>query len=349
MKQQFCTLFNSAYLSRGLALYESLIQSGADFHLYVFAFDQLAEEYLNAQVLSRMTVIGLADFEDQELLRIKASRSAAEYCWTCTPSTILYCIEQFSLDHCTYIDADMYFYHDPAVLLNEMGEKDVLITEHAYTTEYDQSKESGRFCVQYVVFRNTTNGMKVLRWWRDACIEWCYARAEDGKFGDQKYLDDWETRFDGVHVLKHPGGGVAPWNVQQYEVFDVNGKKFIRVKSAQRVYALVFFHFHGLKFFANHHLQLSGSTYELGDGVRHLLFFPYIRNLRKQASAVYSRRTDFDSNGASGQSTHSEWNAKLAVFYYLSGLKKSARNIFGAAVEKQKLHHHFYRTDSFSE
>jgi hypothetical protein len=62
-------------------------------------------------------------------------------------------------------------------------------------------------------------GMAVLNWWRDRCIEWCYARSEEGKFGDQKYLDDWTTRFDSVHVLEHLGGGIAPWNVQQYSFY----------------------------------------------------------------------------------------------------------------------------------
>ncbi len=48
------------------------------------------------------------------------------------------------------------------------------------------------------------DGELVRSWWEERCLEWCYARFEDGKFGDQKYLDDWTSRFNKqVHVLKN--------------------------------------------------------------------------------------------------------------------------------------------------
>src|ERR1700746_3815030 len=120
-------------------MYESLLKNCNDFHLYVFAFDDKCYEFLKSQQYKDLTVVSLKEFEDEELLRIKPTRTAAEYCWTCSSSTILYSINKFRLQNCTYIDADMYFYSDPIVLVNEMGNKSVLITEHRYTKEYDQS------------------------------------------------------------------------------------------------------------------------------------------------------------------------------------------------------------------
>lgn len=348
MRLQFCTLFNSNYLSKGLTLYRSLENSCPDFHLYVFAFDKACEEYLRAQHFPKLTVIGLSEFEDPELLQVKSSRSAAEYCWTCTSSTILYCIEKYKLDHCTYLDADMFFYADPALLLAEMGDKDVMLTEHRYSPAYDQSLESGRFCVQFVFFRNTTNGMKALRWWRAACIEWCYARAEDGKFGDQKYLDDWETRFEGVHVLQHTGGGIAPWNIQQYEFFHKAGKPFIREKKNGNEWLAVFFHFHGLKFFADKTLQLSGPAYEITEDAKHVFFFPYIRNLLLSAREIKKSGIAFDPNGASGKAPRAPWGIRILLFYYLADLKADFFRINGKNLSLRRRHHHYYFQSSFA-
>ena len=60
-------------------------------------------------ISNHVTVISLQEFEDQRLLVAKKNRSSGEYCWTCTPSTVLYVLDHFEVDNCTYIDADHFF------------------------------------------------------------------------------------------------------------------------------------------------------------------------------------------------------------------------------------------------
>ena len=175
MLYNYCTLFDSFYLTRGLALYESLKRYANNFHLYIFAFDRKAFEILEKLALKNVTVISLAEFEDDKLLEIKATRNQREYCWTCTPSTIKYCIENFMLDNCTYIDADLYFFANPNILIDEMLEnnKSVMISEHRYTPKYNQTITSGKYCVQFMTFLNNSESMEVLNWWVEKCNDWC--------------------------------------------------------------------------------------------------------------------------------------------------------------------------------
>jgi hypothetical protein len=297
MRKNFVTLFNSSYLSRGITLYRSLLSSTANFHLYIIAFDDFTFKYLSEANLPNMTVVSLRDFEDPELIRIKSTRSATEYCWTCTPSTISYCIHTFQLDHCIYLDADMFFYADPQPLYDEWGGRSVLITSHRFSAEHDQGALNGKYCVQYVGFKNDGDGMAALKWWRDACIEWCYDRMEDGKFGDQKYLDDWTVRFKNVCDLEYPGGGVAPWNVQRYELERINGKWQGREISNGRKFDLIFFHFHSLKFYTDHTVALA-SGYNLdGKGVR-TLYFDYVSALMRTGSELQIKLPGTNVHGA---------------------------------------------------
>ncbi|MET0462570.1 MAG: hypothetical protein ABW007_05435 [Chitinophagaceae bacterium] len=273
--QNYCTLFNSIYLSRGLAMYRSLEQHASNFHLYIFAFDDDCYTLLQEMKLAHATIISLREFEDEALLAVKPTRTAGEYCWTCTPATIWYCLHHFSLDHCTYIDADLLFFSDPKVLLDEMGDKAVLITAHRYSPRHDQSALSGIYCVQFITFKNDPQGLTALDWWRKACIDWCYNRFEQGKFGDQKYLDDWTTRFEGVHVLQHHGGGVAPWNNTAYE-YEKRGTD-VRISYHNTAYSLVFYHFHDFKYCEKNIVRLTSHQYEVNKKAVWLVYRPYLR------------------------------------------------------------------------
>lgn len=284
----FCTLFDAVYLSRGLALYNSLCETCTDFHLYVFAFDDKCFRILQSLSLQHMTVIPLNTFEDDELLRVKPERTRGEYCWTCTSSTILYVLNHYDVEHCTYLDADLYFFSSPRPLIDEMGSDSILITLHRYTPKYDQGWKTGIYCVQFVTFRNDERGLTALQWWRKACLEWCYNRFEDGKFGDQKYLDDWTERFEGVHVLKHLGGGLAPWNMQQYSFECINGKLTGLELSSGKRFEVIFFHFHSLTFVSPRFFS-PRPYYQRNDAAITFLFNPYakaIGNIREQYPPV---------------------------------------------------------------
>jgi hypothetical protein len=281
----FCTLFDSNYLSRGIAMYHSLKRHCDSFHLYVFAFDDKAYEILNNLSYEHITIISLKQFENEQLLSVKSTRSRAEYCWTCTPYTILHVLNNYKVDNCTYIDADLFFYSSPKVLFDEMGDRSVLITEHRFTPKYDRSKISGKYCVQFMVFKNNEDGLKVLNWWANACFDWCYDRYEDGKFGDQKYLDDWTTRFNGiVHELQYLGGGMAPWNIQQYEIKEDKPKLTLKTKQDNKTFDAVFFHFHYVRFYENDLVDLGWM--KLDKQIVNVIYVNYLKQLDKALDVV---------------------------------------------------------------
>ena len=91
----FCTLFDSLYLSKGLIMYESIKENTDDFHLFVFAFDDICLKILEYLDLPNVTVISLKKFENEQLISVKDKRTKAEYCWTCTPSIINFVLENY--------------------------------------------------------------------------------------------------------------------------------------------------------------------------------------------------------------------------------------------------------------
>jgi hypothetical protein len=291
------------------------------FHLFIFAFDDRVYKILKGFGFSKATIISLREFEDEELLRVKPARNTAEYCWTATSSTILYVLEKFKVDSCTYVDADLFFYSSPKTIFDEMGDKSILITEHRYSPEYNKEIKSGKYCVQFITFKNDEKGLKALKWWRDRCIEWCFARFEDGKFGDQLYLDDWTTRFEGVHVLQHLGGGLASWNVQQYDFRKVNGKVIGKEKSRGKEFEAIFYHFHYVRFYKNNQVEL-GRRY-LSKEVIDFFYKPYLKYLDELKEVIKQIDSSFDPHGAAEKPV----NWKTPVLFIIRKLQK-VYNIF---------------------
>jgi hypothetical protein len=262
--EHFVTLFDNNFLPLGLCLHSSLLEHGQPFHLWILCMDELVEQNLRRLALPDVSLIPLSDVEDERLLKVKPGRSQGEYCWTLTPFAPQFVFDRAPLARqVTYVDADIFFFSSPKLLLDEFGHsgKHVLITEHAYDPRYERfgrARRSGRFCVQFISFRHTLESQRVMRWWQDRCLEWCFARVEDGKFGDQKYLDQWPAIFETeVHILKQKEKTLAPWNVRYYEKL-----RFGQVKP-------VFYHFHGFRILSSTEILLY-SGYRVGNAADYL-------------------------------------------------------------------------------
>lgn len=253
MKHDICTLFDKNYLSRGLALYDSLREHCPEFTLWMLCMDKESHKLLRKLNLKDIRPIKLSEIEDDRLKSVKSTRTGTEYCWMFSSSLPLYLLEKNpGMGMITYIDADIYFYDSIEKIYDEFGNNSVMIIPHNSSEKNKwREKTSGIYNVGMMIFRNDANGLETLRWWKDRVIDWCFSRYENGKFGDQLYLNDWPTRFRGVYVLRNLGANMASWNIGRC-IFSKRNEKIIGVeKETGKEFPLIFYHFHGLKIYLN--------------------------------------------------------------------------------------------------
>lgn len=274
----FCTYFDHHFLSRGVALIHSLREHMSDPRVWALCLDDVCYARLRELGIPGVTAITLHDLEqaDPALLHTKEDRTLTEYYFTCTPSLPLYILNHWKhVDPLTYLDADIWFFSDPAPLVEEIGDSSIAIVAHRYAPRLHHKSQFGTYNVAWLTFRRNETGLAALQWWRERCIEWCYRRLEDGRYADQKYLDDWPDRFEDVKVLQHKGANLAPWNVENYAL-GWDGRCVLVDDQP-----LIFYHFSGLR-------QVLGPLHDLGlaaYGVRpnrrllESVYVPYLKRL----------------------------------------------------------------------
>lgn len=271
--EHYVTLFNKLFLPQGLALHSSLERHAGSYTLWILCVDETTYDVLGRLKLPNIRLILLSAVETPDLVRVKKERTIGEYCWTLTPFAPRFVFEaDSSVSRVTYLDADLFFLRSPSRVFQELEHsgKQMLITDHAYAPEHDQSALSGRYCVQFMVFYRG-NSEVARKWWEERCIEWCFNRVENGKFGDQKYLDDWAERFsDLVHIAMEDGQFLAPWNATRFPYSKA-----------------VVFHFHGLRLLAQERVLLT-EKYALPDTLVQHIYGPYLAALKYQVRVLAS-------------------------------------------------------------
>ena len=286
----YCTQFDSNYLARGIVMLRSLRRFDTVAAVQVLALDprcaQVLADTFGTAAIRLITTETLID-RLPALQALREKRSPWAFYATQKPLSVLNAVENAPPDSTVaFIDADTWFFSDPAPMIAELGEASIGVSPHRYTAELQSFAEYGQFNAGCILWRVDAEGLRCVRDWARDCVDWCEERLDsDGRFMNQGYLGRWPERYAGVHVLEHPGVNLAPWNVDNHRLAPAGDGVSVDGRP------LIFFHYSGMvpdaasawrSFHIHRHRQLQF--------LRELIYGPYLDAVEAERSrllAVY--------------------------------------------------------------
>ena len=288
----YCTYSDLNYLPRLLTLLDSLRRTQASFRILILALDAETELYFseNAKADIQISTISSLEISHPKLTEARANRTEMEFVFTLTPFLMKHALEMASPGEvAVYLDADLFFFGDPTLVLKDMTESDIGIIPHRYSERnLRRLSQYGTFNVGWVGIRNSENGRECADWWSERCLEWCGDEPVDGNYADQGYLDKFPDLFKGVKILSNRGFNLAPWNTDGQIIRKDEAGQIVVGEQA----TLVFFHFHGLKKYGKWVItsQLNYGA-SASKPLIDLVYKPYLRALQKAENQLENTRS----------------------------------------------------------
>lgn len=226
MTLNFCTLCDSNYLLKGLALKYSLDNTikAYDYVLHWLCLDD--ETYRKLDLLNdpKIVLYKLSDFEeqDEELRKAKSNPPSKygsqrdNYIWSLTPYFVNFLLKNIIPDRefLTYCDSDIYFYKSPSIILSTIGDKSIGIHTHRFGPNR-KKLDVGWYNVGVTVFRKDKPGLEASKLWKRWTMDTSNPfYLEYGTCGDQKYLEVLYQQFPSetcVFDEEGPVSHLAPW------------------------------------------------------------------------------------------------------------------------------------------
>ncbi len=270
------------YLHKAIVFYKSLLEYHNNFILHIFCFDSPTYKTLEKLCYKNVHIYHHLEFESKELLKSKKSKERMyEYYWACNPSIARKVLNENKVDFVTLADCDIMFFQSPEVIFDEFKDADVIIQPNNFSYQHEKDFiPVGYYCSSFQCFRNNKNGRKILDYWHEKCMKWCSAKFEEGRFGDQKYLDDWRIRFKNVREIANPGTNVAPWNVQKFDLSLSKKQIFINNK-----WPLIYYHYHSFRMnLLNYSYIITGdrdNNYRIDENSINLIYKPYVKEIKE--------------------------------------------------------------------
>jgi hypothetical protein len=210
----FCSITSARYAAQAIVMHRTLREALPGARTDVLCMDARTHGALEAIALPGLVGVGIEELEesDPDLRATQADRSAVEYAHTSKAAFCAHLLARRDSGWVSYVDADSMFFADPTPVFEELAGSSIGILGHRFGPRFASREHwAGPYCSSWISFAADSRAREVAAWWRERCLEWCHHRVEGDRYGDQGYLRAWPRLFGGVHVIRHPGLGPAPW------------------------------------------------------------------------------------------------------------------------------------------
>jgi len=242
---KFVTFFDSRFLIQGTVAVASFLKQNESASGVIYCTNTLTTKILKERFRGlRVKIRNISEIPSIEEARemMSLDRNPIEVLLALKPILILETLKDLPREEpLVYFDADLFFYESLNTMITELGGANLLLTRHLFPSQLSSSVKYGIVNAGFILMRNKSETIAVVTDWAKKCKQWCFLRLEEGKYGDQLYLNDY-LDLPGVKSISDPGVNNGVYYFQEKrKIKSISNVVFIEDSK------LICFHFHGIR------------------------------------------------------------------------------------------------------
>ena len=169
------------------------------------------------------------------------------------PTFLKYLMARYGFDSVIYLDPDIFVYAPLEPVFDALSHgANAVLTPHLTTPLMDDKLPgeqemlyNGTYNLGFIAVAGTSDGLRLLDWWEERCLELGFTEGRTGLFVDQKWMNLAPGLFESVAILRDAGCNMAYWNLHERRL-ERNSGGYLVLSRVSGTVPLRFFHFSGI-------------------------------------------------------------------------------------------------------
>ncbi len=248
MKKAIVTIASNNYFAQVKVLMKSMEISNPEWDRYFILVDEKNDDIWNEN--NNFEKLSFKDVGIEDIQKMSFYYDVVELNTAVKPFAIDYLFNTLDYDQVIYLDPDIYVYKKLDKIEEEFSKgMSIILTPHfidelnddGFLPDEQSVLATGIFNLGFIAFQKSETSMKAIDWWMKKCRKKCVSEIEEGVYVDQKWINYFPSRYEGVYILKDYGYNVAYWNIWERHIEKKSDGEFY-----VNNYPLVFFHYSGI-------------------------------------------------------------------------------------------------------